>query len=197
MRKIYSQTAEQAVLGAIFQIGKRFDLTEADFYLREHQLIFKAIAHLQRNNRTIDFMHVAERLEFEGTLEAAGGTVYLGDLQNNIVTTNAASYFKELKKYSNARQVAHVAHELLEANAEDWSEKTDRAMRDLMAITVNKNDKNWSGDITQALREAVDEIEDSFNKDGLIGVDTGFNKLNNIIGGLHKDHSCDIDYRRP
>jgi len=182
----YSDTAETAVLGAILQTGKSFDLSEADFYLYEHREIFKAIYELQKNNRTVDFIHVSEYLESKGNLEQIGGFEYVANLQNNIVTANAKSYSVELKKYSRARQAVSIGHTLLETVAEDWHEKTDQAVRNLMSLSAKGKDKQWSSDITQALRDAQDEIETCFQTDGLIGVTTGLQKLDEIVGGWHQ-----------
>ena len=59
----HSLQAEQAVLGGLMLDNSTWDtvadrVTEADFYRRDHQLIFRAIAELAEKNHQIGRAHV-------------------------------------------------------------------------------------------------------------------------------------------
>ena len=81
----HSMQAEQSVLGGLMLDNATWDqvadrVTRRDFYRREHQLIFDAIADLAEENKPFDVVTLAEALERAEKLEEAGGLVYLGTL---------------------------------------------------------------------------------------------------------------------
>ena len=86
--------AECATLGGLVLDNRAWsDVTRivagADFYRREHRVIFGAIADLARAGSPFDLVTLAETLEAAGTLDDAGGLAYLGTLVND--TPSAAN----------------------------------------------------------------------------------------------------------
>lgn len=73
---------EEAVIGALMieqdAFPKVSDILKADsFYDHRHQVIYEAVANLSLNQRPIDFLTVTEQLKSNGTLEEAGGPLYV------------------------------------------------------------------------------------------------------------------------
>jgi replicative DNA helicase len=78
----HSVEAEQAVLGALMLDNRAWDtiadrLVAEDFYRRDHQLIFEAIAELAGRGEPSDAVTLSEWLERKGSSEQTGGLVYL------------------------------------------------------------------------------------------------------------------------
>ena len=81
----HSIEAEQSVLGGVLLDNQAWDtvaeqLTEDDFYRRNHRLIFRAMAQLISQQMPLDIITLSEELESRAELEHAGGLVYLGEL---------------------------------------------------------------------------------------------------------------------
>ncbi|MFL6619772.1 MAG: DnaB-like helicase N-terminal domain-containing protein, partial [Povalibacter sp.] len=74
----HSIEAEQAVLGGLMLDNRGFDaigdkITAEDFYRRDHQIIFAAIADLASRSEPFDAVTLAEALERKGLSEQTGG----------------------------------------------------------------------------------------------------------------------------
>ncbi len=81
--------AEKAVLGAVLLNDDNLALIieylgPEDFYLPAHQVIYTAITQISRRSERIDVISVQDELTKQATLEKAGGTVYLLELQEDI-----------------------------------------------------------------------------------------------------------------
>lgn len=88
---------EKSVLGALMLdqkalFGYVFDMHEGLFYKTEHQVIFAAIRMLVNGSHEVDLLTVVEELRREGKLEAAGGSYYVSQLTNNVVSAAHIEY---------------------------------------------------------------------------------------------------------
>ena len=95
-----SLEAEQAVLGGLLLDAGAWDriadrISEVDFYRREHQIIFAAVAGLHEDGRPVDIVTVSERLG-AGPLEAVGGLGYLGALAENTPSANNIQAYADI-----------------------------------------------------------------------------------------------------
>ena len=76
---------EDSVLGALMiekdAYGSVADLLRPEvFYKDQNRLVFEAIRALAAKDEPIDILSVGEKLKSQGTLEKAGGVVYLAEL---------------------------------------------------------------------------------------------------------------------
>ncbi|KAG1210792.1 hypothetical protein G6F35_010557 [Rhizopus arrhizus] len=81
----HSVEAEQAVLGGLMLAPEAYDrvndqLTEGDFYRRDHQMIYRAIRELSERERPFDAVTLGEWFESQGKLELVGDGAYLIEL---------------------------------------------------------------------------------------------------------------------
>ena len=81
----HSVEAEQSVLGGLLLDNSTWDtvadrLTAEDFYRRDHQLIFEAIAELSARSEPADAVTLAEYLAAKGQADETGGLAYLAGL---------------------------------------------------------------------------------------------------------------------
>ena len=89
----HDDDAERAVFGSILKnpasVMQIIDLVDArDFYTSRHQAIWKAIVALETAGKPIDYHLLADQLHQHGTYEAAGGLLYLSEI--NLATPTAA-----------------------------------------------------------------------------------------------------------
>jgi len=114
----HSMEAEQSLLGGLMLDHQSWDkiadiVSESDFYRRDHQLIFAAIADLAENADPCDVVTVSECLDNRGDLEKAGGLEYLASLANETPgAANARSYAKILRERSMLRLLITAGNEI-------------------------------------------------------------------------------------
>ena len=117
----HSMQAEQAVLGGLMLDNEGWDkvadqVTEQDFYRREHQLVFAGISGLAEADRPFDVVTLAEELERQETLQDVGGLSYLGMLANDTPSAaNIQAYAAIVREQSVVRQLIKVGNDVAEA----------------------------------------------------------------------------------
>jgi replicative DNA helicase len=130
----HSLEAEQAVLGGLMLSTQAWDtvadrLREEDFYRRDHQLIFRAIARLAEENRPCDAVTLGEWLENQGLAEELGGGAYILELASTTPSAaNVAAYADIVREKSILRQLIDVGT----AIASDGFQPEGRSSRDLL-----------------------------------------------------------------
>lgn len=194
----HSIEAEQAVLGGLMLDNRAFDaiadrLVASDFYRRDHQLIFEAIAELAAKGEPSDAVTLSEWLERKGYSEETGGLVYLAGLVRDTPSAaNVRAYADAVRERSTLRKLIAVGGEIAasayETEGREASELVDEAERRVFEIAESRN-KSGSGFV--ALRDEVGRVIDHIdmlaqNSGGLTGVSTGFKKLDEMTAGLQK-----------
>jgi len=187
--------AEKAVLGSMLlsddAVSDVIDrLRPEDFYLREHQEIYKAFIDMFRHNIKIDLNTTYSNLKTKRMAEFVGGMVYLSRLSDNaIVPANAKYYAETVLAKSNMRQLIHEADEIRGAAydgqipAEDILDQAEQRIFEI----AHKSQKHNYTDINEVLVSNIKRIQElEQNKGELPGISTGFKDLDKILGGLHK-----------
>ena len=127
----HSIQAEQSVLGGLLLDNRAWDqiadlVTEADFYRREHRLIFRAAGKLIERGDPCDVVTLSEWLDSRGDLQDAGGLAYLGTLAKDTPSAaNIRAYADIVREHSVLRQLAEVGTEI--ANSAYVTEGRDTA----------------------------------------------------------------------
>lgn len=118
--KIYSESAEQSVLGSLMLDNRAFHkindkINEEDFYIENHKKIFLIIKNLHDRNLSMDPLIVAEKLNDINELENIGGEVYLFELANQTPTaSNVEAYANIVRERTILRKLVKLANEILE-----------------------------------------------------------------------------------
>lgn len=115
----HSSDAERAVLGSVMlnpalaaQAGLL--LAPADFYLRAHQFVFRALLELAERGAEIDPLLLAEELRREGVLEQAGGMAFVSELTYGLpLSANIASYAHLIREHALSRQLIRVSNKIM------------------------------------------------------------------------------------
>lgn len=189
-----SLEAEQAVLGGLLLDNRAWDriadrLSEQDFYRREHQLIFAAIAALNAESQPADIVTVSERLG-GAQLETIGGLAYLGVLAENTPSAaNIGAYADIVRERSVVRRLIEVVNDIGEKayqpEGRSAMELLDYAERGVFAITESGTRRGGFRPLKALLTAAVDRIDALFRSNSSItGVATGFTDLDNMTSGL-------------
>lgn len=187
--------AEQAVLGIVMMDREGLDaivdaLAPEDFYRRAHQLIYQAALDLYEKREAVDLVSLTSRLQEKKQLEEVGGATYLSSLINTLAPpSHLESYSHIVRQKKILRDMIQASYEISqlgfheEENVEDLLDKAEQKIFKIAQRSINKN-----------FSSVADEIEDAFarienlqkNNRAISGVATGFDKLDNLLSGLHR-----------
>ncbi len=114
----HSVEAEQAVIGGLLLDNRAWEqiadrIAEEDFYRLDHQLLFRAIRHLEENSQPFDAVTLSEWLDNNGQLEEAGGLAYLGRLAKDTPSAaNIKAYADIVREKSILRQLVAIGTDI-------------------------------------------------------------------------------------
>ncbi len=135
--------SERFVLGAVMLDPVCFKqvapyLTDQDFALRKHQIIWRAMGKLSEDGEPIDRVTIHSRLRDNGEVEEVGGFTALAELDNWLPRlTHPESYARIVRRKSQERQIYQIFGNISQE----------------AALGVEK-----PGELLQRARHAIDEI---------------------------------------
>jgi len=186
---------EEAVLGAVMIEAEAFDLvnnilTTEMFYKPAHQRIFIAFQELNREQKPIDMLTVAEKLRQKGELEAAGGHYNITLLVTQTSSAAHIGYHSEIIREKYLRReiirasTANVA--LVYDDTIDTYEAIDKANADIeriMEISIGSdNSETMESAIIKSRAQMYERIA-AKAKGQQSGITTGFADLNRFTNG--------------
>jgi replicative DNA helicase len=186
---------EEAVLGAVM-LEKEAVITILDilkpesFYREAHQKIFKAISDLSTREYPVDLYTVTEELRAHHELDSVGGPVYLTQLTSKVVSAANVDYHARIvaQKYIQ-RELIRVSTEIQTRSFDDTYDVTellDYSENALFQIAEG-NIKREVAPINVVIKEAIREIEEAGKReDALVGIPSGFTKLDRLTSGWQK-----------
>ena len=187
-----AQELEDSVLGALMlekeAYGSVADLLRPEvFYKDQNRLVFEAIRELASKDQPIDILSVGEKMKNLGTLEKAGGAVYLADLTRRVASTAHLHYHAEIiAKKATARDVIALAAKIEEMGF-DETQDVDELMQTAEAGIFEISQRAQKRDVTQidsVIEEAFKRMEKASKNDGSIsGIPSGFHALDKITSG--------------
>jgi len=192
----HSVEAEQAVLGGLLLDNSTWDaiadrLGAEDFYRRDHQQIFAAIAELSARAEPSDAVTLAEYLSAKGLSEETGGLAYLAGLARDTPTAaNIRAYADIVRERSLLRRLIRVSGEIAasayDSEGRPASDLVDEAERRVFEIAESGR-RTGSGfvplrDILGATIDRLDLLNQTQGQ--LTGVSTGYNDLDRMTAGL-------------
>ena len=187
-----AQELEDSVLGALMiekeAFGTVADLLRPEvFYKDQNRLVFEAIRELAVNDQPIDILSVGEKLKSKGTLEKAGGAVYLADLTRRVASTAHLHYHAEIiAKKATARDLISMAAQI-EEKAFDETQDIDDLMQEAEAGIFEITQRSQKRSVTQVdsvIEEAFARTEkEEKNTGNISGIPSGFHALDKITSG--------------
>lgn len=190
---------EKAVLGAIMidSVGLQDCLeiinTSEVFYKEAHQFIFDAVVSLNAVGTAVDLITVVHQLKAVGKLEAVGGEFYLIQLTQQISSSAHIEYHSRiLLQYYIKRQIIRMNAETTQMAYDEGVDSLElfsgfQTMFDRISDVFSNGRKTMS--FSQSLVDLKNRIQFLSSDDGeqkLVGVDTGFKKINKFTGGYRE-----------
>jgi len=190
----HSLEAERSVLGAmlleketvpkVIQIIDHPDI----FYSDLHRIIYEGILKLFDSNRPVDLITLREEFRKQGKLDKIGGSSYLVDLINSVITTANVEYYagiiKEKYILRNLLKAADKIAGLCYEDSLDLDIILDKAQSLIFSI-AQKTSKTSYFHIKEVLTKTFEHIEALYQrKEQITGVPTGFIELDRLTSGL-------------
>lgn len=186
---------EEAVLGAVLVDNSAvIDLlnvikTSEVFYKPAHQHIFEAVIQLSNKNIPVDILSVSDQLQKMKKLEAVGGDFALINITQKIASSAHIEFHARILMQDYIkRKIIRLSSEAIEAaydDAVDSLELMDRLDNDFVRlheeVASGKTDLSWKDSLMQVTKNV--EMLTNAGENDLIGIETGFTKLNKMFGG--------------
>jgi replicative DNA helicase len=194
----FSREAEQSVLGGLMLNNEAWIsvadlLIEEDFYLREHQILFRAIKSLSEEGHPCDPVTLAEWLQKHEQLEAVGGGSYLGLLAGNTPSAaNIIAYANIVRERSILRQLAHVGTEIADSAFNTLGRTSRQLLDDAEKAVFEIAELGARGQggfvkLDKILKETLERVEELSEREGMItGIPTGFTEFDDLTSGLQR-----------
>jgi replicative DNA helicase len=191
----HSLQAEEAVLGSVLKhppsIVRVSDfLKPEDFYSLRNRHVFRAMITLFAEGKPIDYHSVGDTLYQQGTHEAAGGMLYLSEV--NLATPSAAHiehYGRIVERTSIMRQLIAKAQTIAEIAYRDNLDP-DTALEKAEQLILSIAEKRVTRDfrsLEDVLAEYMDQIEALQEGEATrYGIPTGFMDLDKLLGGFQR-----------
>ena len=187
-----AQELEDSVLGAIMlekdAYGTVADLLRPEvFYKDQNRMVYEAIRELAGKEQPTDALSVAEKMRSLGTLEKAGGAVYIAELTRRVASAAHLRYHAEIiAKKATARDLIAMAAQI-EEKGFDETQDVDELMQEAEAGIFEISQRSQKRDVTQidpVIEEAFARMEKASRNDGSIsGIPSGFHALDKITSG--------------
>ena len=183
---------EDSVLGALMiekdAYGTVADLLRPEvFYKDQNRMIFEAIRELAAKDQPIDALSVGEKLRSLGTLEKAGGVVYIAELTRRVASTAHLRYHAQvIAQKATARDLIAMAAQI-EEKGFDETQDVEELMQEAEAGIFEISQRSQKRDVTQidpVIEEAFARMDKAAKNDGSIsGIPSGFHALDKITSG--------------
>ena len=183
--------AERAVLGGVLTKPRLLDslaaeLRDVDFYSPAHRAIWQAVVALWRGSKPVDLISVAAALTAAGSLEAAGGPVYLADLASGAgIASHATHHAGLVREMAKRRAMLAMAQRMMEIAYDP-----ERDPGDFVEIAATASDQVLKDRIVttgetpaEYLREYFAYLERLGQNEGDM-VPTPYSGLNKLIKGF-------------
>lgn len=165
------------------------DFSEHLFFKHENMLIAKAMISLYKENKTIDFITLINKLTQLGSLSDVGGHIYISSLTNGISGSyNVNFYIRILQEESLRRKLSTISQDALKKSLDktidvfdvfnETQAKLDNSIKDVINYEIKS---------VGAINE--DLIKQSillFNTGQKSGVTSGLNMVDNVTNGWQK-----------
>ena len=192
----YNAQAEQAVLGSallsrecLYTVFSR--LNEEDFFLGRHQLIYRAIKNLFDKQTPVDVLTVTEELMNMKELETIGGVEYLQQCSDAMVALSSIDYYVNIvndqavlrRLIQTCRDIdaAYLSEEINDVN--EFIANSETTLKDAVEKRRVAEFKK-AKDVAEEVKLNI-ETPQEVKTDGVSGLTTGFDRLNNITQGFH------------
>lgn len=195
--------AEKALLGSILLrkdalLDISEEVTSDMFYSTKHGIIYKAMLSLQSRSEPIDLVSLTQELKSSNSLDEVGGTMYVVELSNSVpVSTNIDNYAKIIQNKYTMRRLIETGENIAEVGFSDKQNAGAAVeLATSMVLGMKTDNSKEETDISDIISE-FDATQEEFKKkqfgtSKLIGIPSGFSKIDGAIDGLRPGHFWSI-----
>ena len=194
--KFQNIEAEIAVIGCLLWDNRNYEkiadlLNEDHFINKNNKIIFKTIKNLLDKNILVSPITLKNHLEnYDIKFD---NIKYLNQIKDSAPSThNVYHYAKIIYELHIKRSLVGIGQNIIQETIENSNELEgydliENAENDLYNLSQSGSTERKYSPFSQALKSAIDIIDQSFKKDGKIaGLPTGLKDLDKKLGGLHK-----------
>jgi replicative DNA helicase len=189
--------AEQALLAAVLANNHAFErvseyLQPDHFADAAHARIYEACRKLIERGQQANAITLRNVFDQDGDLAEVGGAEYLAQLQSSYVTIDARHYGQLVYDLYLRRELIDLGEEIvneafrhdLEISATDQIETAEQRLYNLSELGQTEGGLQA---FRVGLAEAIESAEAAYKRDtSLVGVTSGFDDLDDYLGGLHR-----------
>jgi len=164
------------------------DLQPADFYQREHQLMYEALVTLWSKRTTIDVVTLSDELsKWWENLDMIWGVDYLYDIASFVITaTSAHDYAKIVKEKATLRNILKTCQKISgdcydQQPVTELLERIEKRIFDLTQVNLSDSMLHVK-DILNSRIEDYMELVDNPDKLDKMKVNTQFHALDDVLG---------------
>ena len=192
----YSLDAEKAVLGSMLVskealLNSVVRLSEEDFYVPDHKLIFDTIKSVYNKGVDVDIVTVVEQFTLNNTFDQLSDKDLVYDLVENVVSpSNVEEYIRIIQDKTILRKLVVLADDVSKKwskeEINDISDYVSKVESDTLAITRSRNvgEFRTTKEVIDVLKEKL--FNSSKNNGSVTGITSGFTDIDNITHGFQK-----------
>ena len=190
--------AEQALLGAMLvnnEAAYRVSsfLRPEHFYEPVHGRIYETVLTLVERGQVATPLTLKSTFDRDPALVDADGARYLGHLASAATTIiNAEDYGRHIYDLALSRQLIRIGEDIVNTAYEasldhPAGEQIEEAEKQLFGLAQTGDPQRGFVPFAAAIAKAINTAEAAYQRDSkLTGIATGFNDLDELLGGLHR-----------
>lgn len=189
----YSAQAEQSVIGSMIMdkdaiLTATEILTGEDFYQRQFQVLFNAMAELNNDGKPVDLVTLREKLSEMEVPPELTSIEFISELVNAVPTSaNVRHYAQIVKDKAVMRRLIRITEEIAGAcylNREPLEDILENTEKQIFDVVQNRNTTDFVP-VQDVVISAIESIERAAKSNGSItGIATGFYDLDYKMAGL-------------
>ena len=189
----YNAQAEQAVIGSMIMDKEAIliateMLSAEDFYHRQYQVLFTAMAELNAAGKTVDLVTLREKLREMDIPPELSSVEFISDLVNSVpISPEVRDYAQIVKDKAVLRRLIRITEEISNAcylNREPLEDILENTEKQIFDVVQNRNTTDFVP-VQEVVISAVESIERAAKSNGSItGIATGFYDLDYKMAGL-------------
>jgi len=188
--------AERAVLNALLLNGSQAAqiseiITQHDFYVSAHKILFQVIVELEQQKKQIDLITIQDELSKKGLLDAIGGIIYLVTLQEDIPTFGLIEQHANIVKEKSVlreliNSASHIISQCYTQKDQNIDQVLDEAEKNIFEI-ANKRTSNSFVQLDIWLKKTFKHLSIiKSNSRGITGIPTHYPALDQMTSGFQK-----------
>ena len=158
------------------------------FHHPAHKRIFESALELWKEGKDCDLVTLTDAMSNAGTLELAGGALFLAECFIAPAVTGNWREYLEILRHKHTARLAICAAERIIASAQNPAEAgelSEVVQKALVAVAADAESKGRIESVAEVANNRLAAYEEMVkNKGKLMGITTGFKPLDDITGGF-------------